>query len=137
MNDFDATALGLIPCAGDRMEWDTKILPRLSISATRLDLDDKHEPVPMDTLGSLVDKLCTVSLKMWHNQEVLYAIRRMPHDEFVKVYAEDLDGLRKLIARACDLNVQRSRLMDAIDKHFASVTSGETMAVVAEQHKTY
>ena len=28
-----------------------------------------------DTLGSLVDKLCTVDLKMWNNQEFLYKIR--------------------------------------------------------------
>ncbi len=28
-----------------------------------------------DTLGTLVDKLTTVDLKMWNNQELLYEIR--------------------------------------------------------------
>jgi len=35
-----------------------------------------------DTLGSLVDKLTTVDLKMWNNQELLYEIRRMSFDEY-------------------------------------------------------
>ena len=37
-----------------------------------------------DTLGSLVDKLTTVDLKMWNNQELLYEIRRMSFDEYKK-----------------------------------------------------
>ena len=28
-----------------------------------------------DTLGSLIDKMITVDLKMWNNQELLYKIR--------------------------------------------------------------
>ena len=35
-----------------------------------------------DTLGSIIDKLCTADLKMWNNQEILYKIRRMTFDEF-------------------------------------------------------
>ncbi len=37
-----------------------------------------------DTLGNIVDKLITVDLKMWHNQELLYEIRRMSFDEYKK-----------------------------------------------------
>ena len=35
-----------------------------------------------DTLGSLVDKLTTIDLKMWNNQEMLYEIRRMTFEEY-------------------------------------------------------
>ena len=34
-----------------------------------------------DTLGNVIDKLVTVDMKMWDNQELLYEIRRM---DFVK-----------------------------------------------------
>lgn len=135
MNPFDAVVIDCLSGMETSLSaWVARILPP---PGARLDADDSHEPDPMDTLGSLIDKLCTVNLKMWHNQEALYAIRRMSAEEFQECHGHDLEGLRKLIARACDLNVQRSRLMDAIDRHFASVTSGETKAVVAEQHKTY
>ena len=41
-----------------------------------------------DTLGSLIDKLTTVDLKMWNNQELIYDIRRMTLQEitFVGTY---------------------------------------------------
>jgi hypothetical protein len=39
-----------------------------------------------DTIGSLVDKLLTVDLKMWDNQEVLYKVRHMSFDEFKMSY---------------------------------------------------
>ena len=39
-----------------------------------------------DTLGALVDKLCTVDLKMWDNQEILYEIRRMDFNDFKERY---------------------------------------------------
>lgn len=111
-----------------------KLLPE---SADRLDLDPKDEPNDMDTLGSLIDKLITVDMKMWHNQELLYAIRKMSPSEFGHAYGHRLDELHKIIQRCCDLNVQRSRLMDAIDIHFAAVTRGDREPIVAEQHKTY
>lgn len=91
----------------------------------------------MDTLGSLIDKLITVDLKMWHNQEVLYAIRRMNLEQFIDAHGGDMSGLHQTIKRCCDLNVQRASLMDAIDKHFAKVVNGEAEAAVREQHKTY
>ena len=33
--------------------------------------------IDMDTLGGIIDKLFTVDMKMWNNQEILYKIRRM------------------------------------------------------------
>ena len=30
-----------------------------------------------DSLGNVIDKLVTVDMKMWDNQEVLYEIRKM------------------------------------------------------------
>lgn len=103
----------------------------------RLAVDAREDPNSVDTLGSMIDKLTTVNLKMWHNQETLYSIRRMTQDQFVAVYSGDLGELHAIIKRCCDLNVQRSKLMDAIDKHFFAVVSGTARAEVMEQFKTY
>lgn len=100
-------------------------------------VSEKENPNDMDTLGSLIDKLITVDLKMWHNQEKLYAIRRMELDEFEARYEGKLDELHETVKRCCDLNVQRSSLMDAIDKLVADVVSGDREAEVRPQHKTY
>ena len=96
--------------------------------------DDRTD---MDTLGTLIDKLITVDLKMWHNQEALYAIRRMTPTDFKEKYGNNLTELYDTIKRCCDLNVQRSKLMDAIDDHFAKVLSGELDGKPMHQHKTY
>jgi len=88
----------------------------------------------MDTLGCLVDKLTTVNAKLWHNQEELYKIRKMTPEEFEKVHGSDLAGLHRLLARCCDLNVQRANLMDEIDKFLSRATGAD---VVREQHKIY
>ena len=37
-----------------------------------------------DTFGSLIDKLFTVDMKMWNNQDVLYEIRNMTFEEYKK-----------------------------------------------------
>ena len=42
-----------------------------------------------DTFGSLIDKLFTVDMKMWNNQDVLYEIRNMTFDEYKEKYFED------------------------------------------------
>ena len=39
-----------------------------------------------DTFGSLIDKLFTVDMKMWNNQEFLYEIRKMSFDEYKQKY---------------------------------------------------
>lgn len=89
----------------------------------------------MDTLGNLVDKLTTVNAKLWHNQEELYKIRKMTPSEFEDVHGKDMKGLHSLLARCCDLNVQRAKLMDEIDKFLSMATGNE--GIVREQHKIY
>lgn len=99
-------------------------------------LSEAEDPKIMDTIGSLIDKLITVDLKMWHNQEALYAIRRMSTEEFQAKHGSDLDNLHTIIKRCCDLNVQRSKLVDAIDaKIDTSIRLGGAPAM--PQHKTY
>ena len=71
-----------------------------------------------DTIGSLVDKLCTVDMKMWNNQEVLYDIRRLTFDQLKRNYLFDEAGRRTLwefFTGVCDLNLQRNVLIDEID----------------------
>ena len=72
-----------------------------------------------DTLGSLIDKLITVDMKMWNNQELLYEIRRMSFDEYKEKYFTNESGAENLwvgLKKACDLNVQRNQIIDEIDQ---------------------
>jgi hypothetical protein len=71
----------------------------------------------METPGTLVDKLITVDLKMWNNQEALYEIRRMTFDEFHAKYKGN-EELYNILKKACDLNVQRNSLMNELDEKF-------------------
>ena len=101
----------------------------------------------MDTLGSLVDKLCTVDLKMWNNQELLYEIRRMSFEQFKEKYWGSEQGAERLwetLKRACDLNVQRNALIDEIDQRVIDLVSqartGDALddgRNVQRKHKTY
>ena len=71
-----------------------------------------------DTLGNIIDKMITVDLKMWHNQELLYKIRRMTFDEYKQEYFLSEEGAIKLwesLKKACDLNVQRNQLINEVD----------------------
>lgn len=86
-----------------------------------LDVMEENNPSDDDTLGTLCSKLSCVTIQMWHNQESLYKIRKMTADEFAEEYELELDELHKTIKRCCDLNFQRSLLMDAIDKHAVSL----------------
>jgi predicted RNA-binding protein with PUA domain len=100
-----------------------------------------------DTLGSLIDKLITVDMKMWHNQELLYEIRRMTFDEYKEKYFLNEEGANLLwesLKKACDLNVQRNQLIDELDgkilEMIGAVTSGEDMddgKFIQRKHKTY
>ena len=100
-----------------------------------------------DTLGGLIDKLLTVDLKMWDNQELLYKIRRMSFDEYKKEYFEDEQGAEKLwkyLKKACDLNVQRNQFIDEIDEKVVEIVkaaaSGEDLDAgkfIQRKHKTY
>lgn len=100
-----------------------------------------------DTLGSLVDKLFTVDMKMWNNQELLYDIRRMTFDEFKERYFSNPEGAEKLwdgLKKACDLNVQRNQLIDEIDQKVVEIVqaskadnSEEMDRFVQRKYKTY
>ena len=98
----------------------------------------------METPGSLIDKLITVDLKMWNNQEALYSIRRGTYQEFCNRFGLPFDmcstpinnsfELYNILKKACDLNVQRNDLIHEIDKNFELLT-GKSIAF--NQHKTY
>jgi hypothetical protein len=100
-----------------------------------------------DTLGSLVDKLTTVDLKMWNNQELIYEIRRMTFDEYKAKYFDSEDGAKVLwekLGKACDLNVQRNQLINEIDAKIIEMIkaslSGEELdngKFLQRAHKTY
>lgn len=100
-----------------------------------------------DTLGSLVDKLFTVDMKMWNNQELLYDIRRMTFDEFKERYFSNPEGAEKLwegLKKACDLNVQRNQLIDEIDQKVVEIVQAskadnpeEMDKFVQRKYKTY
>lgn len=100
-----------------------------------------------DTLGSLVDKLTTVDLKMWNNQELLYEIRKMTFEEFKEKFFTTEDGAEKLwswLKKACDLNLQRNQLIDEIDEKVVEIVksqnSGEELdsgKFIQRKHKTY
>lgn len=100
-----------------------------------------------DTLGGLIDKMVTVDLKMWDNQELLYEIRRMSFDAYKEKYFETEDGAEKLftiLKKCCDLNVQRNQLIDEVDEKVVeiiqSAVSGEDLdsgKFVQRKHKTY
>jgi hypothetical protein len=100
-----------------------------------------------DTLGNLVDKLTTVDLKMWNNQELLYEIRRMSFDEYKSKYFDTENGAQLLwdsLKKSCDLNVQRNQLINEIDAKIIEIVdaklNGEELdngKFLQRSHKTY
>jgi len=100
-----------------------------------------------DTLGGLIDKLTTVDLKMWNNQELLYEIRRMTFDEYKTKYFDNESGAKQLwdcLKKACDLNVQRNQLINEVDEKIIEIInakiSGENLdngKFLQRSHKTY
>ncbi len=100
-----------------------------------------------DTLGGLIDKLITIDMKMWNNQEFLYEVRRLPFEEFKEKYTSSEEkqlDLFESIKKCCDLNVQRSQLIDEVDEKIVEIvkasTSGEDLdggKFIQRKHKTY
>jgi hypothetical protein len=100
-----------------------------------------------DTLGNVIDKLVTVDMKMWDNQELLYEIRRMSFDEYKQKYFADEEGAQKLWAilkKATDLNVQRNQLINEVDEKIIELMeaklNGENLdngKFLQRSHKTY
>lgn len=100
-----------------------------------------------DTLGSIIDKLVTVDMKMWNNQELLYEIRRSSFDEFKEKYFSSEEGskvLWEILKKACDLNVQRNQLINEVDfkivEMIHSLQNGEQLdngKYIQRSFKTY
>jgi len=100
-----------------------------------------------DTIGGLIDKMMTVDLKMWNNQELLYEIRRMSFEEFNQKYlmkTESAKELWKKLKKSADLNMQRNQLIDEIDEKIVemilAVKSGKNLddgKFIQRKHKTY
>jgi hypothetical protein len=100
-----------------------------------------------DTLGNVVDKLVTIDMNMWDNQELLYEIRKMSFDEYKSKYFEDEKGAQLLwetLKKACDLNVQRNQLINEVDSKIIEMIdaklSGENLdngKFLQRAHKTY
>jgi hypothetical protein len=100
-----------------------------------------------DTLGNVIDKLVTVDMKMWDNQELLYEIRRMTFDEYKEKYFNSEEGatnLWEVLKKACDLNVQRNQLINEVDQKIIEIMeaklSGENLdngKFLQRAHKTY
>lgn len=103
----------------------------------------------MQTLGSLIDALCTVDLKMWNAQEGLYKIRHMTFGEF-QIHLQNLKNMEdvyNLFKKSCDLNYQRNQLIDEIDQYFVKVMDRILLGterwedirkeLVQIKHKTY
>jgi len=100
---------------------------------------DKEDPIMSDTIGSLMDKLATCNLKMGFNQEMLYKTRKQSTEEFTALWQNNMAELHQVLKRCLDLNNQRARLMDEIDKKLAAALKGDIKPddLVALQHKTY
>ena len=100
-----------------------------------------------DTLGNVVDKLVTVDMKMWDNQELLYEIRRMTFEEYKEKYFNSEEGanlLWNVLKKACDLNVQRNQLINEVDEKIIEIINakinGENLdngKFLQRAHKTY
>lgn len=79
-----------------------------------------------DTLGGLIDKLITIDMKMWTNQEFLYRVRRMDFEDFEAEFTATEDARRSLydtVQKCCDLNIQRNELIDEIDEKIIEIVS--------------
>lgn len=100
-----------------------------------------------DTLGNVIDKLITVDMKMWNNQELLYEIRRMTFEEYRAKYFEDEAGAQRLwelLKKACDLNLQRNELINEFDRKLIEIVEArlggedlENGRFIQRAHKTY
>ncbi len=98
-----------------------------------------------ETLGSIIDRLFTVDTKMWNAQDLIYEIRRMTFEEYKEKYFTSEDGAKALwdcLKKACDLNLQRNELIDAVDQKIVEIVkasqNGEDLDIfVQKKNKTY
>lgn len=79
----------------------------------------------METVGSLIDKLSIVNLKLWHQEEV----------------AQDPEADDQIVAaakrRISVLNLQRNALIQEVDELLLAIVSGQRAVPVFPQMKDY
>lgn len=100
----------------------------------------------MDTIAGLIDKLCTVDMKMFTNQDLFYEIRHMTKEEFMEEFYSN-SGMERLydqFKKGMDLNLQRNQLIDEIDERLVEMIkaglAGEDLddgKFIQRKHKTY
>ena len=100
-----------------------------------------------DTLGGLIDKLITIDMKMWDNQEFLYEVRRLSFEKFKQRFTETDEQQKALvdsIKKCCDLIFQRNQLIDEGDEKIVELvrtsSEGEDLdsgKFIQRKHKTY
>ena len=129
----------------DDVEINSKADLDALLDGNYLEIEEGDHPTMADTIGSLVDKLSIVNLKMWWNQEILYEIRRMTPEEFAAKYGDDLERVHHILKVCCDMNVLRNQLIDEVDERMVRVAKVlgiskedlETLRLVAPSHKSY
>jgi hypothetical protein len=90
----------------------------------RLNCNEEENPDENDTVGNLINKLSISTIKMWDNQDILYKIRFMNTKDFENEYKNNMPELHQILKRCCDLNVQRSKLIDEIDRKIFDKING-------------
>src|ERR1700735_2435409 len=100
-----------------------------------------------DTIGSLIDKVCTVNQKMFLAQEDIYVVRKMTFEEFKDKFGSNDEQLKKIydiFKKATELNVQRQAMILELDKKIIEIISaalkGDNLdngIFVQDQVKTY
>ena len=69
-----------------------------------------------DTIGSLIDKLAIVNIKIWHVQESAYEYAAMSEDDYAEASISETHAAWKKLA---NLNLERSVLITELDEALA------------------
>jgi hypothetical protein len=80
-----------------------------------------------NNFGNLIYKLSTIDHELWENQEFLYEIKRMTFEEFDNKYCKTIDSKKymlNILNNLCDLNLERNKLIDAIDEKIIEIIKG-------------
>jgi len=80
-----------------------------------------------NNFGNLIYKLSTIDHELWENQEFLYEIKRMTFEEFDNKYCTTIDSKKymlNILNNLCDLNLERNKLIDAIDEKIIEIIKG-------------
>lgn len=73
----------------------------------------EQPPAPAGSLAHLIDYLASTNAALWATQEKIARIRTIP--------AEEKD---EVVERCFELNMERSRTVEAIDKAFVEIVNG-------------